>query len=166
MALLAPIATTAPSIWATIVRLRQSDLAYVAPRFREAVELALEDCQEATLDAYVFESLRTNELQAIYFAQGSSKAQTAFRSWHFYGLAVDVISRSRQWDAWHDRAWRDAVVSRFKLRGLDWGGDWTRFKDLPHFQWGRCKPSPSDLAIELYRSGGVGAVWRAVGAAT
>lgn len=166
MAILAPLATAAPeSIWTTIARLRQRDVACLAPKFREAVEAALCACRGAGLDAYVFESCRTNELQAIYFQQGASKAQTALRSWHFYGLAVDVISRESQWAAWDDPAWSRGVVAAFKRQGCDWGGDWTSFRDLPHFQWGRCKPSPSDTAITLYRSGGVPAVWRAVGAA-
>jgi peptidoglycan L-alanyl-D-glutamate endopeptidase CwlK len=43
------------------------------------------------------------------------------------------------------------------------GGDW-KFKDLPHFQWGPCKPSPSDRARELIRTEGMEAVWGAVGA--
>jgi hypothetical protein len=35
---------------------------------------------------------------------------------------------------------------------------------LPHFQWGRCKPSPSDEARRLIDTEGEVSVWRAVGA--
>jgi hypothetical protein len=46
---------------------------------------------------------------------------------------------------------------------LAWGGDWTH-PDTPHFQWGACKPSPSDRARQLLDAGGVRAVWAEVGA--
>jgi hypothetical protein len=51
----------------------------------------------------------------------------------------------------------------FAKYGCKWGGDW-KSPDRPHFQWGKCKPGPSDVARELIRTRGVEAVWEAVGA--
>lgn len=141
---------------------RISDLAGLAPAFRAAVMGALEECRAAGLDATVFETLRTQERQRWAYLRGASRAKDADASWHFYGLAVDVISRAKAWDA--GDAWFRRVAAVFKRHGCDWGGDWHSFRDLPHFQWGRCRASPSDVSRTLYAQGGREAVWRAVGA--
>ena len=144
----------------------------LAPAFRAAVEAAIAECNDATnhLDAMVYETYRSNELQAVYFQRGRSvkppltpvtNAQSNVFSWHGYGLAVDVIHRTKEWSV--PEAWFEQVAVVFKKHGCKWGGDW-KARDLPHFQWGLCKASPSDRARELMRTQGVLAVWEAVGA--
>jgi peptidoglycan L-alanyl-D-glutamate endopeptidase CwlK len=144
------------------------DLAALAPRFRAAVEAALAECRAAGLDAIVYEARRSNERQEWLYAQGRTRpgervtnAKDAMHGWHFFGLAVDVISRSMEWDAPAD--WWQRMGAIFERHGCDWGGRWTT-PDLPHVQWGTLKPSPSDRARELYVTDGLGAVWREVGA--
>jgi peptidoglycan L-alanyl-D-glutamate endopeptidase CwlK len=145
------------------------DISKLAPLFADAVQRALADCVARGLDAYVYEAWRSPELQAVYYAIGRTvpppppvtNAPTVLYSWHGYGLAVDVISRSRRWDM--PPSWFADVASSFKREGCRWGGDWI-MKDFPHFQWGRCKPSPSPLAREILAAQGVEGVWRAVGA--
>lgn len=146
------------------------DLDLLAPRFREAVENAIAECNLDGLDAFVYETFRTEDLQLHYFARGRTivpplktvtNAQSNLFSWHGYGLAVDVISRSKGWRA--GDGWFHRVADVFRQYGLRWGGEWV-MRDLPHFQWGRCKPSPSDRARELFANGGVQAVWREVNA--
>lgn len=172
-----------------------TDLDDCAPLFAVAVHDAIGACERAGYDAMVAESLRTNEVQELYYRRGRpptaeypgpvTHARTAMYSWHGYGLAVDVISRSRAWfrplrilnptpdtlaaearRAIQERDhWYAGVSAIFKAHGLDWGGDWRAPKqDLPHFQWGTLKPSPSEKARALYAAGGLEAVWRAVGA--
>jgi len=147
------------------------DLSKLAPAFGAAVEAALRDCVVDGLDAYVYEAMRSEALQALYYARGRpptpeypapvTNAKSALYSWHAYGLAVDVISRGHHWDRpW---TWWVAVAAKFERHGCKWGGNWTK-PDPPHMQWGLCKPSPSDRARELYASGGVRAVWAAVSA--
>lgn len=142
----------------------------LAPKFRAAVERAVAACRARGLDAYVYEAYRSKELQQIYFARGRTvvpplkpvtNAQSNLYSWHGYGLAVDVISFSKGWSK--PVSWFEEVAVLFKAAGLKWGGDW-KARDLPHFQWGKCKPSPSDAARTILASEGVEAVWRAVGA--
>jgi hypothetical protein len=149
-----------------------SDVQLLAPLFRAAVAASIAECNaEANrLDAVVYETYRSNELQVVYYARGRTvrpppepvtNAMNNLYSWHGYGLAVDVIHRTRHWapgDPWFAR-----VAEIFKRNGCKWGGDWKQ-RDLPHLQWGLCKPSPSDRARELMRTGGVLAVWEAVGA--
>lgn len=142
----------------------------LAPAFRAAVDAAITECHAAGLDAMVYETYRSDELQAVYYARGRTvvpphdtvtNARSNLYSWHGYGLAVDVISRSKEWNV--SDAWFASVATIFKKHGCKWGGDWTS-PDKPHFQWGHCRPSPSDLARELIRTKGVEAVWEAVGA--
>ena len=148
------------------------DFDYLAPAFRAAVEAALAECnaQQPPLNAKVHETFRSNELQAVYYERGRTvkppdkpvtNAPDNTSSWHGYGLAVDVIHATKGWDA--GDAWFRQVAEIFKRHGCKWGGDWTK-PDAPHFQWGRCKPSPSPVAKELIRTQGVVAVWEAVGA--
>jgi peptidoglycan L-alanyl-D-glutamate endopeptidase CwlK len=179
---------------AAAAALIRRDLGELAPRFRAAVEAALADCARAGRDAYVFEALRTDKLARLYYKRGRppteefprpvTYAKDALSSWHGYGLAVDVISRARGWfhplpianptpaalqaervrAAEEGRIWFRDVATIFKAHGCDWGGDWPKRKDPPHFQFGTLKPSPSQQARDLLAAGGVKAVWRAVGA--
>ena len=147
------------------------DLSKLAPRFREQVLVALAECHSGGIDAIMYEGWRSPELQALYYARGRTiippatpvtYARSNLYSWHGYGLAVDCISQSKGWD--QPMTWFLAMADIFKRHGCKWGGDWRR-ADPPHFQYGACKPSPSDRARELYAAGGVEAVWVAVGAA-
>jgi peptidoglycan L-alanyl-D-glutamate endopeptidase CwlK len=147
------------------------DLTLLAPRFRDSVELAIRECNLGGLDAFVYEAHRSVELQALYYARGRTiipppapitNARDKLFSWHGFGLAVDVISRAAAWSA--GEAWFERVASVFRRHGCRWGGEW-RMRDLPHFQWGPCKPSPSDLARQIYRTDGLRGVWLKVGAA-
>lgn len=146
------------------------DVLLLAPKFRDAVDRAIADCATRGLDAFVYEAYRSHELQMIYFARGRTvvpptrpvtNASSNLFSWHGYGLAVDVISRARDWDV--PASWFASVAECFKAHNCKWGGDWV-MKDLPHFQWGPCRPSPSDRAREILASEGLEAVWAAVGA--
>jgi len=144
------------------------DCAKLAPRFQKAVEAAILECVLGGLDTYVFEAYRSQALQAAYYARGRSvvpperpvtNAPSNLYSWHGYGLAVDVISKTQHWAA--PESWFRQVAAVFRKHGCSWGGDWTQ-RDLPHFQWGLCKPSPSDLAREIVNTQGLRAIWQAV----
>lgn len=148
------------------------DLDKLAPQFRLRVQVSIAECRASGLDALVYEGLRSDELQAAYYERGRTvipphspvtNAHSNLYSWHGYGLAVDVISQSTGWDPPTGMVWWKAVATIFKRHGCRWGGDW-RQADLPHFQWGLCKPSPSDRARQIYAAGGLEAVWREVGA--
>ena len=65
-----------------------------------------------------------------------------WQSIHNFGLAMDVVIlydkdkngtfESASWDV-NDVNFL-AVVKYFKSKGWEWGGDWKRFPDAPHFQ--------------------------------
>jgi peptidoglycan L-alanyl-D-glutamate endopeptidase CwlK len=148
-----------------------NSLVLLAPKMASAVQLAMRDANDAGMNAIVYESYRTDALQRIYYARGRTvkppmrpvtNAKNNLYSWHGYGLAVDVIHATLRWDAPFE--WFEELAGHFIAAGCKWGGRWKR-ADLPHFQWGRCRVSPSDRARELLRDGGLPAVWKVVGAA-
>lgn len=149
------------------------DLSVLAPKFRIKVERLITMLNtEHGKDAFVFETLRTTERQGFLYGFGRvyddgrgvvTHSRDADESWHHYGLAVDIISKSKEWDAPYT-FWRDLGASARSL-GLHWGGDWRSFQDLPHVQWGEpMRDSPSPRAARLLAQGGLPAVWKEVGA--
>jgi hypothetical protein len=147
-----------------------SSVTVLAPAMRWAVEAAIKECNDERLDAIVYESVRSDELQHIYWCRGRTvkppdytvtNVESAQYGWHFFGLAVDVISASKRWSV--TPAWRHQVTEIFKRHGLSAGAEWPH-PDEPHYQWAKCRRSPSDWCRELYKQGGLEAVWKAVGA--
>jgi peptidoglycan L-alanyl-D-glutamate endopeptidase CwlK len=146
-----------------------NDVSLLAPKFREALTRVLARMAALGHDAVVFETLRTQERQQFLYGfgreyddgRGVVTNSPSMSSWHNYGLAADVISRSAEWDAsaefWNDL--RDACTAE-KLMS---GGRWSK-PDRPHVQWwcDGMHISPSPNAAKLYAEGGIEAVWRAV----
>jgi peptidoglycan L-alanyl-D-glutamate endopeptidase CwlK len=67
----------------------------------------------------------------------------AGQSIHNYGLALDIVlivdREDASWDVAMDydkdrRADWMEVTNILKRNGWEWGGDWKRFKDAPHFE--------------------------------
>jgi hypothetical protein len=151
------------------------DLDLLAPKFRAAVQAAIAECATREMPVKVVEGFRSNARQAWLYAQGRTRpggivtnAPNGLTSWHGYGLAVDVIHSTKAYRPFgenraQNEKWFADVAKVFKAHGCNWGGDWTK-PDTPHMQWGKCKPSPSAEARKLIASGGVQAVWNAVGA--
>lgn len=64
-------------------------------------------------------------------------------SFHNYALACDIVliidgktaswDTKADWDGDKQSDWMEVVVL-FKKYGWKWGGDWTSFKDMPHFE--------------------------------
>jgi len=152
----------------------------LAPRFRSALQRVLLTLEGLGHDPVVIETLRGDARQRFLHGFGRlyddgrgvvTHSHDADESWHYYGLAADVISSGRRWDA-PPPFW--AALGRACARdGLTWGGDWNgdgrsrdeRFLDRPHLQWGPpMRRSPSPRAARLMELGGAAAVWRAVGA--
>lgn len=158
----------------TAESLVQRDFGGLAPKFRKALLEALVECNTSGLDAYAYETLRSDELQELYYARGRTdidgefplgetvtNARTAQFGWHFFGLAADIISKSKGWKV--SDTWRASVNIIMRGHGLACGSDWPH-PDTPHVYWSKCRMSPSDEARRLYKQGGLPAVWQAVGA--
>lgn len=93
-------------------------------------------------DARIISGTRTYPEQAALFRQGRfgnpgpvvTNAR-AGQSWHNFGLAWDIgIFRNGQYVA-NDVGPYRAAGPRGKVTDVSWGGDWTSFKDFPHYQF-------------------------------
>ena len=152
---------------------RVNSLDGLAPRFRDAVSRVLDQMRKAGFDPLVYETTRTDARQRYLYGFGRSyddgrgivtRSIGIDHTWHGFGLAVDIISASRQWAA--PKAFWDALRAAAEEEGLAWGGDWPTMRDLPHVQWGKpMRRSPTWRAMQLKKQGGNEAVWQEVGAA-
>lgn len=117
---------------------------------RTAAKLIVERSYVRNVYVIITEALRTYEYQNSLYAQGRTKpgqivtnARGGYSN-HNFGYAFDfalLMSDGRQvsWNTLMDADrdsipdW-DEVVQVGRSLGLEWGGDWRSFKDLPHFQ--------------------------------
>ena len=110
----------------------------VHPDLRRVIDRALQDGQ---LDFAVIEGLRTRKRQEQLVASGASQTMN---SRHLTGHAVDLLpidpTTGNGEFAWplYDQL-GPAVKTAAKKEGVPiiWGGDWTSFKDGPHFELDR-----------------------------
>ena len=105
----------------------------VNPKLVEVVKLAI---TKSPLDFSISEGLRTVERQKELVAQ--KKSQT-MKSRHIVGETVDIcvlVDGKVNWDFENYRKVADVFKECAKELGvkITWGGDWTSFKDGPHFQ--------------------------------
>lgn len=110
----------------------------VATKARQLIERAYRE----GINVIITQGLRTVEEQNELYAQGRTKpgrivtnAKGGY-SYHNYGLAFDfAIMKDDGSVSWNvDDKWK-RVGAIGKSLGLEWGGDWTSFKDYPHFQY-------------------------------
>lgn len=113
------------------------NLSGIHPDLRRVIDRALKD---SPLDFVVIEGLRTKERQKQLVASGASKT---LNSRHLTGHAVDLVPIGQNGKAAFDWPLYDrlgpAVKAAAQAEGVEivWGGDWTSFKDGPHFELDR-----------------------------
>lgn len=84
----------------------------------------------------VIEGLRTHSRQAELFAR---KATRTMKSRHLTGHAVDLMALVNgegrwDWPLYAELAKTVKEAARIEGVPITWGGDWTSFKDGPHFE--------------------------------
>ncbi len=145
----------------------------LAPKFLEKIQSLLADLVGKGWRPMLRETTRSDERAAYLYGFGRdyddgrgvvTNAPTALKTWHHFGLAVDIVDR-RFGDDCPTEFWRDLGACA-EAHGLTWGGTW-HMQDKPHVQW-NCEGmhvTPSDHAAALLASDGVEAVWSEVHAA-
>lgn len=112
------------------------------PPVRERVERMIAACKAEGIDILITSTYRDDESQNALYAQGRTKPgikvtnARAGQSFHNYRCAVDVVPMKNGKPIWNakDPVWQD--IGRLgKAAGLEWAGDWVRFKEFPHFQY-------------------------------
>ncbi|OMD89463.1 M15 family metallopeptidase [Paenibacillus odorifer] len=142
------------------------------PVVRSVATALIERCYKLNISILITQGLRTIAEQDALYAQGRTKPGAIVTnarggySYHNFGLAVDFAlllpnGSSVSWDMCRDgnnnqiADWQE-VVKEAKGLGFEWGGDWTSFKDYPHFQMAfgltltqlRAGTKPSTSAVE------------------
>lgn len=119
----------------------------IAERMRNVITIA----HSMGIYVIITQGLRTIAEQNALYAQGRTKPGKVVTnakggySFHNFGLAVDFAivdstGKTVYWDTNADtnkdgqKDWYQ-VGKIGKDQGLEWGGDWTSFKDIPHFQY-------------------------------
>jgi peptidoglycan L-alanyl-D-glutamate endopeptidase CwlK len=89
--------------------------------------------------AYVFRS--PEEQHELFLKRPKVTNADSWQSIHNYGLAFDIVllydknnDGKFETASWDDNEYWKTVVNFFKSKGYEWGGDWKKFKDKPHFQ--------------------------------
>ena len=112
------------------------------PPVRQRVDRFLASAKAQGIDLLVTSTYRDNASQEALYAQGRTVPgrivtnARAGQSFHNHRCAVDVVpirNGKPVWDA-KDAVWQ-AVGRLGKEAGLEWAGDWKRFREFPHFQY-------------------------------
>ena len=167
----APPVTGALAAASPMAKLNEQRLAQVHTILAIRGRCMIELCAYAGIAVLVTQGLRTWEEQDALYAKGRTvppigkkyivtKAKGG-QSYHNFGLAFDIVVLDSlgkaDWDTNHP-GWKKAG-DLGKSVGLEWGGDWKSFKDLPHFQY------TGGLTLEECRElfpSGLEAIWAKV----
>ena len=116
----------------------------IHPDLRRVIDRALQD---SPIDFIVIEGLRTTARQSQLVASGASRTMN---SRHLTGHAVDLLPIGPNGKAAFDWPLYDrlgpAVKEAAAKEGvaITWGGDWSSFRDGPHFELNRAVYPPGD----------------------
>lgn len=151
----------------------------LAPLLREAMFSWQAEMGSRGHPVQIFETLRNDDRQRHLFGFGRTwddgrgivtYSETADDTWHGFGLAFDAIPADGDWnDMKTFRLGAELAINHGLTSGADWNRngqtDDERFKDWPHFQWGRLRRSPSPNAARIVEERGLAGLWAFVGAA-
>lgn len=116
------------------------DLNKLNPNAKKAAEYLIEACKAENIDIIVTETFRTVERQQELYAQGRTKPGNIvtnadgvkYKSIHQSGNAFDICQNIR------GKEYETSILKRAgelgQEIGLEWGGSWKDFVDMPHFQ--------------------------------
>lgn len=110
------------------------------PRTRAKAVLFKDRCTAAGIDIIFTSTFRDAESQNALYAQGRTapgkivtKVQGGY-SFHNHGVAFDVVPVVNGKAVWDDIGLWGRIGIIGVSCGLEWGGNWERWKDKPHFQ--------------------------------
>jgi len=117
------------------------NLDLLKPKVKRLAEELIKSCKKEKIKIIITQTLRTKAEQDNLYAQGRTtkgdivtNAKGGY-SFHNYGVAFDFCPVVDGKPAWKDKKLFKKVGELGVLLGLEWGGNWKTFKDLPHFQY-------------------------------
>lgn len=142
----------------------QNSFSLLQPSFRYRVQAFIKLCQGQNINFKITETLRTFDRSDELYAQGRTTPgkivtnSKAGQSFHNYGLAIDAypLTQKGTIDVNFDRS--PELMALMKIAAkiastqkINWGGNFTKFMDFPHFQDGN-GPGIGELKV-LYPDG-------------
>lgn len=126
-------------------KISEQRCALLHPLVRDKFKKFIEDAEEGLgITLRIVQGLRTFEEQNELYSHGRTKffdakgnklgvvtKAKAGQGYHNYALAVDlapIIDGKLDWNFDYSK------LTKFMPAGMAWGGNWTSFKDRPHFQ--------------------------------
>ena len=109
------------------------------PQVRDKAREFLNKAEKQNIKLRITSARRTYAEQNDLYAQGRSKGgkivtnAKAGESSHNFGTAIDVVPIVNGSADWNSTDW-NKIGEIGKSLGFAWGGDWTSFKDKPHFE--------------------------------
>ena len=119
--------------------LNSRDITLLREDVRKNLELFLEKCKDEGLNVLITQTLRDDEYQNYLYQQGRTRPGSIITNsqrttFHGAGLAFDICKNVKGQE-YNDTDFFKKCGAISKKMGFTWGGDWTRFTDMPHFQW-------------------------------
>lgn len=113
--------------------LTDRDIARMAGIHPDLRRVVLRLASFTTIPFFVIEGLRSEKDQKAMVARGASQT---LNSRHLTGHAIDIAPKKDTWawPAYHELAKQVKAAAKLEGVALDWGGDWWRFKDGPHWE--------------------------------
>lgn len=118
------------------------NLGELHPPVRERVQRFIDACRDEGIDLLITSTYRDHESQNALYAQGRTKPGKIVtnakggQSFHNHRCAVDVVPLINGKPNWNtkDPVW-PKIGALGKAAGLEWAGDWVKFKEMAHFQY-------------------------------
>lgn len=117
----------------------QSKINNLHPKIRPYAQQLINEAYRQGIKLRITSGTRSYAEQAALYAKGRTapgpivtNAKPGY-SFHNFGLALDVVPMVNGKPAWNYSDWAK-IGSIGKSIGFSWGGDWTSFKDKPHFE--------------------------------
>lgn len=133
-------------------KITQERISILHPSVRGEMTRIINECNKALqgrAQVRITQGLRSFSEQEQLYALGRTKEgkkvtnAKAGQSIHNYGFAVDICliiddkiaswDTAKDWDNDKVADWFECVKI-FAKNGWDWGGNWIKFKDMPHFE--------------------------------
>jgi len=130
------------------------DIKWLHPELIPIVEKLQQLCRDAGLPLLITETFRTKERQDELYAQGrTAKGNIVTNvkypdSAHCWGVAFDFCRNVKGREYSNVDNFFNKVAALGKPLGLTWGGDWTGFVDMPHFEFTKLMPDSSVAALK------------------
>ncbi len=118
-----------------------SNLNLLKPKVKSLALELQKKSQDVGIDIIFTSTLRTKVAQDALYARGRTtpgKIVTNAKggeSLHNFGVAFDICPVLHGKAVWNDAALFNKVGKIGKEIGLEWGGDFAKFPDRPHFQF-------------------------------